>query len=83
MSRRFLAISALIAAAFMFAGLLFVDKPLVLAIHHSPYENLPFFVDGLHFLDTILGLHVWYWLAACSCISVGFIALWLSRTTRL
>lgn len=83
MSRRFLAISALIAATFMFAGLLFLDKPIVLAINNSSFENLPFFVNGLDFFDTIFGLHTWYWLAACTCVAVGLIAIWLSSTTQI
>ena len=83
MSRRFLVISALIATTFMFAGLLFLDKPIVLAIHNSSFENLPFFVDGLSILDTMFGVHVWYWLAACTCVTIGLIAIYLSSVTRL
>ncbi len=83
MSRRFLAVSALIAATLMLAGLLFLDTPIVLAIHASSFENLPFFVDGLEILDTIFGVHVWYWLAASICVTTGLIAVYLSRTTQL
>ena len=83
MSRRFLVASALVAAAFMIAGLLIVDRPLVLAIHGSAIENLPFFVDGLYALDTTFGLHVSYWLAPSICVTLGAIALYLSTTTRI
>lgn len=83
MSQRFLAVSAVIAACFLLTGLLVVDVPLVLAIHQSAFESLPFFVGGLNFFDTILGMHVWYWLAATACVALGLIGILLSRTTRL
>ncbi|MEP6880714.1 MAG: phosphatase PAP2 family protein [Dokdonella sp.] len=83
MSKRFLVVSALIAATLMIAGLLVVDRPLVLAIHASAFENLPFCVDGLQFLDTIFGMHVSYWLAPSVCLMLGLLALFLSSRKQL
>lgn len=83
MSRRFLVVSAIIAATFMAFGLLIADRPLVLAIHGSAIENLPFFVDGLYALDTSFGLHVSYWLAPSIFALLGLAALFLSTRTRV
>lgn len=83
MSKRFLVASALIAATLMIAGLCVVDQPLVLAIHKSAFKNLPFFVEGLNFLDLIFGMHVSYWLAPSACLMLGLLALFLSSRTRL
>jgi membrane-associated phospholipid phosphatase len=83
MSRRFLVISLVIAAAFLILGLLALDTPLVQAIHGSAIENSPVFVNGLHVLDTSLGMHVSYWLASSVCVFAGLVALALSGRTRL
>lgn len=83
MSRRFLTVSALVSATVMIVGLLILDIPLALEIHGSSFENLPFFVDGLEFLGMILGMNVWYWLAASSCVSIGLIGVYVSRITQL
>jgi membrane-associated phospholipid phosphatase len=83
MSRRFLVINMIIAAAFLTLGLLVLDTPLVHAINGSPIENSAIFVNGLYVLDTCLGLHVSYWLAPTVCVIAGVIAFALSRRRRL
>ena len=83
MSRRFLVISALIAAITMVAGLLVFDTPLVLAIHGSGIENLPLFANTLHVLDSAFGLHASYWLAPSVCLTLGLVAAYLSTVSRL
>jgi membrane-associated phospholipid phosphatase len=83
MSRRFLVISMIIAAAFLTLGLLALDNPLVQAIDGSAIENSAIFVIGLHVLDTGLGLPVSYWLAPAVCVIGGLVAVILSGRTRL
>jgi membrane-associated phospholipid phosphatase len=83
MSRRFLAISMAIAAAFLILGLLVLDTPLLQAIHGSAVEKSPFFVNGLYLFDTCLGLHVSYWLAPGVVVVAGFIAVYLSGRKQL
>ena len=83
MSRRFLAISVLVAAIALVAGLLALDVPIVFAVHASEFENLPLFVDGLHLLDSAFGMRVSYWLAPGVCLTLGLVALRLARANRL
>ncbi len=75
MSRRFLLVSAFIAAICMLAGLLALDIPIVHWIHGSVIENAPVFVQGLDALDGIFGIHVSYWLASMVMICAGAILL--------
>ncbi|MBZ0223540.1 MAG: phosphatase PAP2 family protein [Dokdonella sp.] len=82
MSRRFLAGAAATFAVLLLIGLLGVDRMLVLWIHDSGLESLPALTNTLNALDTISGLHVWYWLAGCITLALGAIGLLLARGAR-
>jgi membrane-associated phospholipid phosphatase len=75
MNLRFLLTSALIAATLLAVGLLVVDIPLARWIHASGYEGAAVFVQGLGLLDQLVGLRVWYWIAAAILVPIGLLGL--------
>lgn len=75
MNRRLLLWTAAIAAALMLVGLAGLDYPLARAIRAAGLENAALFRVGLDALDTVLGTHIWFWLAGTVCVTVGVIGL--------
>lgn len=71
MNLRFIAAVGAVALAFLAAGLAGLDGPLARWIHASGLENVALFRVPLEVLDHVLGIHVWFWLAACVCIGLG------------
>ena len=73
-----------IAALVLFAaGILWLDYPLARWIHASGYEDAAVFRETLRVLDAMLGMHVWYWLAACTCVGLGLVGMLLGTRVRL
>lgn len=73
MNRRFIVGVGAVALLFMLVGLAGVDAPLARWVHASGYANAVPFRGTLQVLDTIFGAHVWFWLAACTCIALGLV----------
>ena len=71
MNLRFIAAVGAVALAFLAAGLAGLDGPLARWIHASGLENAALFRVPLGVLDHVLGIHAWFWLAACVCIGLG------------
>jgi membrane-associated phospholipid phosphatase len=83
MNRRFLQITALLAATLVVAGLLLLDRPLVHWVHDSGLADLAFFKDGLGAMDMLLGLKTSYWLTACVLIPLGLAGVVFAAYIRL
>ena len=83
MNQRFLLVTAVIAAILVAIGLLVVDIPLAHWVHVGGFENAPLFVEGLSLLDRVVGIRVWYWIAAAVCIPLGLLGLALASRLRL
>lgn len=83
MNRRFLQITALLAASLVAAGLLILDIPLANWILGSGLADLAFFREGLAALDTLLGLKISYWLTACVLIVLGLLGVVFAAFMRL
>lgn len=81
MNRRLLATVAAIAAVLMAAGLLGLDRPLAEWVRGSGLENATVFVHGLGALDTLSGMHLWFWLAGSAALAIG-VAGFLARRER-
>ncbi|HUD41433.1 MAG TPA: phosphatase PAP2 family protein [Dokdonella sp.] len=75
MNRRLVLWTAAIAAALMLIGLAGLDVPLAQAIRAAGLEDAALFRVGLDVLDTVLGVHLWFWLAGTVCIATGSIGL--------
>lgn len=80
MSRLVPAWVAVVSALFAALGLLLVDRPLAEWIHASGIAHARVFEWGLAALDTVTGLHLWFWLAGCSALAIGLVGLaWRRR----
>ncbi|MEO7916794.1 MAG: phosphatase PAP2 family protein [Dokdonella sp.] len=75
MNHRLLLIVALLAAALAGVGLVGLDYPLAHWIHDSSIRDLGVFRHGLHGLDTLFGMELWYWLASTVAVVLGLLAL--------
>ncbi len=82
MNRRLLGAVAAISALLMAIGLLVVDRPLAEWVRASGLEQARVFADGLAVLDTLTGMHVWYWLAGGVALAIGMGGLAWQRTAR-
>lgn len=82
MNRRFLAWIAACFAVLLAVGLLGADRSLAQWVRAGGYENLPALTATLNTLDTLSGLHVWYWLAGCITLAFGLIATQVARNAR-
>lgn len=82
MNRRFLAIFAIVFATLCAIGLAGADRPLAEWVHASGVEQAAVFSKTLKALDTVFGLHVWYWLAGCVVLALGIGGLALARRAR-
>jgi membrane-associated phospholipid phosphatase len=71
MDRRLLGWVAAISALLLALGLLAADRPLAQWVHASGIENARVFEWGLLALDTLFGLHLWFWLAGCTALAIG------------
>jgi len=80
-NRRFLAVVALAFAVLCIIGLAGADRPLAEWVHASGFENARAFAVALGALDTIFGMHVWYWLAGCVALGLGIGGLFFARGT--
>ncbi|WP_440225662.1 phosphatase PAP2 family protein [Dokdonella sp. MW10] len=83
MNRRLLLWTGLVALVLMTAGLLGVDYPLTRWVAGSGYQNAAFFREPLDLFDTVLGVHVWYWLACSVLGGLGVLGLLLQRPLGL
>jgi len=83
MNQRLLLATGAIAAILLMVGLLGADYPLARAVHESGFEKAMMFEGGLHALDIVVGIHVWYWLAACLFIGFGLLGMLLAPRLRL
>jgi len=83
MNQRLLLWTAAVAAALMALGLLGLDYPLAHWIHASGWANAAPFDAGLYAMDVVLGLHVWYWLAACVVAAAGLVGIALGSRLPL
>lgn len=83
MNRRFLLITALIAASLVAVGLLILDQPLAHWIHGSGLADAAFFNTGLKVLDSLLGLRISYWLAAGVMVTLGLLGVIFAAFIRL
>ncbi|WP_300619343.1 phosphatase PAP2 family protein [Dokdonella sp.] len=82
MNRRVLVVVAIVAIVLLAAGFAGLDRPLAEWVHSSGVAHAPVFVHGLGALDTVSGLHVWYWLAGCVALGIGLVAGLARRTLR-
>ena len=82
MNRRFLAVVAVVFAALCAISLLGADRPLAEWVHASGFEKAPLFVGLLAALDTVFGMHVWYWLAGSTALALGIAGLLFARRAR-
>lgn len=83
MNQRLLLATGALAAILLMVGLLGADYPLARAVHESGFEKAMVFDRGLAALDVIVGMHVWFWLAACLCIGFGLLGMLLAARLRL
>lgn len=83
MNQRWLLATAVVAAILLLLGLFGADYPLARAVHESGFEKALVFERGLGALDTVVGMHVWFWLAACVCIGIGLLGMLLASRLRL
>lgn len=81
-SRRFLLIAAALFGVLGAAGLLGVDRMLAQWVRASGLERADVFVVPLDLLDTISGLHTWYWLAGSITLALALAGLALMREAR-
>lgn len=71
---------AVVSALFAALGLLLVDRPLAEWVHASGIAHARVFEWGLVALDTLTGMHLWFWLAGCSALAIGAIGFaWRRR----
>lgn len=82
MNRRFLAVVAIVFAALCAVGLAGADRPLAEWVHASGFENARAFAAALAALDTLFGMHIWYWLAGCVTLALGIGGLFFARGAR-
>ncbi len=82
MNRRLLIVVALVFATLCALGLLGLDRPIAEWVHASGWEKAPLFAAPLNLLDTLSGLHVWYWLAGSILLAVGLFGLLTTRSAR-
>lgn len=75
MNRRLLLSVAAVSSFFAVTGIAFADYPLARWVRSSGIEDAAIFRVGLGALDVIVGMHVWYWLAASVFFAAGLIAL--------
>lgn len=75
MDRRVPAWVALVSASFAALGVLLVDRPLAEWVHRSGIAHARVFEWGLAVLDTLTGMHLWFWLACSTAIALGVIGL--------
>ena len=80
--RRLLAWISASAAFAMLLGLAGLDRPLAQAVHVSGLAHATLFERGLAALDTVAGMHVWYWLAGSVALAVGVTGLAWRRHAR-
>jgi len=82
MSRRFLAIVAIVFAVLCAIGLAGADRPIAQWIRASGFEGAHMFAVPLAALDTGFGMHVWYWLAGFVALALGVGGLLFARAAR-
>jgi len=82
MNRRLLCAVAAISALLMATGLFAVDRPLAEWVRASGFEQARVFADGLAALDTLAGMHAWFWLAAIVTLAIGLGGLLWRRRAR-
>ena len=64
-------------------GLVWIDYPLARWVHASGHEDAAVFRETLAILDALLGMHVWYWLAACTFVVLGLVGMLFGTRVRL
>lgn len=82
MDRRLPAWTAAFAAALMLLGLFALDRPLAEWVRAGGIANARAFEWGLGALDTLAGMHVWFWLAGCVALGLGIVGLAFARAAR-
>ena len=82
MNRRFLTVVAVVFAVLCAIGLAGADRPIAEWVHGSGFEQADVFSKTLKALDTVFGLHVWYWLAGCVALALGIGGLAFARGAR-
>ncbi len=83
MNPRLLIGVGLAAVVLAVCGLLGVDYPLARWIDASGYANAAFFRETLGVLDALVGMYVWYWLAACTAAGLGLAGMLAGRRLPL
>ncbi len=83
MNPRVLAGVGIAALTLVAIGLLGLDYPLARWIAASGHADSAFFRETLAVLDALLGMHVWYWLAACTALALGLLGMLAGPRLRL
>jgi len=82
MDRRLPAWTAAIAATLFLLGLFAIDRPLAEALRANGLAHARAFEWGLGALDTLAGMHVWFWLAGWVTLGFGLLGLAFARAAR-